>query len=629
MEFSILPYTHALDKAYYYPIVELSSEERMPVPEEEQPSIKLNPKQVGITLNPFAHPIQALQEKIREGASRVEFGFFGADKGNRQSFTPESIGKSEREQLRQLMDINEIKASTHATVATGSLAGFNPERGELSDDYRMRSLKEVAKAIDFASDVTHGGPVVVHLQEFARPITKVKGFRPYNMEGKEKEKEIIMTVDEETDKIQAFRRDEKIYEPEMEKVYNPLTGKEEERPKLENGKVKMRELRYDDVVRIEKEKNPNISEDVAFIKHLYESRLKELEAGAIRYSIDIKRFRDDLNNTRKVLKYYKKLKETLPAEKWEMMKQTVAKDSLGLIPPEVVDPVEYLEKKEREYAENLNYMEDYIDHYQREYARVKRQLYDEKGNLKIKPIEEAALKKTSDTIARAGLITFEKTRQKKHIKYPLFIAPEGIFPETYGSHPREIEKIITKSRDKMAEYLKQRGYSESQAKEIAKKHIRATIDAAHLNLWRKYFKPPKPGMKPEEVDKAFNRWLVSEVERLAEKGVVGHVHLSDNLGFDDEHLTIGQGNVPVKDFLKAIEKSGVKDVIVELGSFNPKTGLHDAWRFLGTPLYRVAKAPTFGMVSRAHYGYSRPPMYIVGAYAPSNEWKLWSEIPLE
>jgi cell division protein FtsW (lipid II flippase) len=28
-------------------------------------------------------------------------------------------------------------------------------------------------------------------------------------------------------------------------------------------------------------------------------------------------------------------------------------------------------------------------------------------------------------------------------------------------------------------------------------------------------------------------------------------------------------------------------------------------------------------------GYRAPPNYIVGGYAPSNEWKLWSEVPLE
>ncbi|MCD6464646.1 hypothetical protein J7L02_03955 [Candidatus Woesearchaeota archaeon] len=630
MQFNVLPYTNTFDKAYYYPVIDLTPEERLPVPEQEQKeTIHLTPKQVGVSLNPFAHPIQALQEKIREGASRVEFGFFGAGKGNAQQFTPEAIGKTEREMLRNLAEINEVKSSTHATVATGSLAGFDGQRGEFSDEMRMQSLKEIAKAIDFAADATHGGPVVVHLQEFPRPITKLKGFRPFGLEGKEKEKELIIVADKEKGKIQAVRRDIELYEPEMEKVYNPLTGEYEERPKFKNGQLVMKKLTYDDVMKIEREKDPNVHPDVAFLKHYYTSKMKELEAESLRYSEEIKRVRERLEKIRKALKYYQELKQKLPPEKWNIFKKVAQTDELGVLPPEVKDPVEYLKEKEKDYQSHLQHMEKYIEHYQEQLERMKSDIYDEKGNLKIVPVEEVALEKTSDTIARAALIALEKTRQKKHLKQPLFIAPENIFPETYGSHPEELEKIILASRKKMVEFLKQRGYSEAQAKELAKKHIKATLDVAHMNLWRKYFKPPSPNMKPEDVDKAFNKWFVKQVEKLAEKGIVGHVHLSDNFGFDDEHLSLGQGTVPLKDLIKALKKSGVKDMIVEVGSFNPRTGLHDAWRFLGTPLYRVAKPATFGMMSRAHYGYIQPPFYIVGAYAPSNEWKLWSEVPLE
>ena len=36
-----------------------------------------------------------------------------------------------------------------------------------------------------------------------------------------------------------------------------------------------------------------------------------------------------------------------------------------------------------------------------------------------------------------------------------------------------------------------------------------------------------------------------------------------------------------------------------------------------------------GQFHQAHFGYGAPSNYIVGAYAPSNEWKLWSEVPFE
>ena len=60
--------------------------------------------------------------------------------------------------------------------------------------------------------------------------------------------------------------------------------------------------------------------------------------------------------------------------------------------------------------------------------------------------------------------------------------------------------------------------------------------------------------------------MLDQAERLVNEGYVGHIHLTDNMGFDDEHLTPGQGNVPMKEFLRRMEKAGIKDIIVEPGS---------------------------------------------------------------
>ncbi len=37
----------------------------------------------------------------------------------------------------------------------------------------------------------------------------------------------------------------------------------------------------------------------------------------------------------------------------------------------------------------------------------------------------------------------------------------------------------------------------------------------------------------------------------------------------------------------------------------------------------------FSNIRMGHFGYAAPANYIVGAYAPSAEWKIWSEVPLE
>jgi hypothetical protein len=78
-----------------------------------------------------------------------------------------------------------------------------------------------------------------------------------------------------------------------------------------------------------------------------------------------------------------------------------------------------------------------------------------------------------------------------------------------------------------------------------------------------------------------------------------------------------------------LEKAGFKDFITEVGSFNANTILTDTLAELGSPVYALGRGISFGKVRNAHFGYAAPPNYIVGAYAPSNEFRLWSEVPLE
>lgn len=168
-------------------------------------------------------------------------------------------------------------------------------------------------------------------------------------------------------------------------------------------------------------------------------------------------------------------------------------------------------------------------------------------------------------------------------------------------------------------------------------------------MWRQHFNPGEvtnPEEKDprkrtykfkyktkEERDKAFDKWMLKEAEGLVKDGYIGHVHLSDNFGFDDEHLTPGQGNVPMKKFLKRMEKIGMKDMIIEPGSFNPKTSFTDTLALVGSPVYGVGRSvpwqPRFHQINHGHFGYNAPPMFTGGQYVPSNDWRPWSEIPLE
>ena len=122
--------------------------------------------------------------------------------------------------------------------------------------------------------------------------------------------------------------------------------------------------------------------------------------------------------------------------------------------------------------------------------------------------------------------------------------------------------------------------------------------------------------------------------------MVGNIHLADNYGYHDDHLAPGQGNSPIKEIISTIKKYGYdKAITVEPGAdastdLSDFHGLMKTWRFFGSPVYgmgfRGGGVPqTWSDVQYSFFGQNKPPYYIFGGYAPSNDWTLWSAVPLE
>src|SRR3989344_1318389 len=86
---------------------------------------------------------QGLKSNIFLGASTVELGFMGRGKGFRSQptgSTPESYGKDERQEMRELAKINEVTVTTHASPNIGALSGYNPQEGRFSPAARQDVL---------------------------------------------------------------------------------------------------------------------------------------------------------------------------------------------------------------------------------------------------------------------------------------------------------------------------------------------------------------------------------------------------------------------------------------------------------------------------------------------------------
>jgi hypothetical protein len=296
---------------------------------------------------------------------------------------------------------------------------------------------------------------------------------------------------------------------------------------------------------------------------------------------------------------------------------------------------DYIRREENEnieeaYARKIKSIENSMRHIHESSASADVQAREAEETIThIKSAEKYGLSKAADTIAKSAIYamdTYEKNKEKYGLIEPIYVAPENWSVKNYGSHPDEYRKVIKESRDRMVNLLMTtHNKSKKEAEELAKTHIKGTLDIGHLNNFREHYKTENG----EFDEKKFQKWMLDQAESLVKEGYVGHIHLSDNYGFDDEHLTPGQGNIPFKEFLGRMEKLGMKDMVVESGSYNVNTAMLDTLALVNSPVYGVGRRLRFGNVRDQHFGYNAPGFFIAGSYSPSNDWKPWTDIPLE
>jgi sugar phosphate isomerase/epimerase len=633
---------------------------------------ELGLKQMGTSANPFQNQVQALQAKIREGASKVELEFPGAGKGSSQSPTPESYGTRERLDMRELAKATDIQTSTHATFQRQGFSGFDPQRG-FSDEARYQSIKEIKKAIEFAAEATTGGAVVFHTGEWQRPIIETWGkgkdknapevaFRGFEEEDR---RAVFYMVDDRTGEfVSAIRKDKELFRPkyrtakdltpdrvgrfdskkggileaddymDINKDYIDETQQNRlfERVPVWDSEHTKFEVEKFDWKRIEQEtdkwnrKHPEkqLRPEQMFIQIEVENQILQAKGHSLFYA---QQYEDELYQStrlREASEFYNKLDKNIPeSDKWKLMTQRRGYEFTTPQPESIPDQL----------RRELKQIQDRMRHTHEASAAADAQASEREEQLKrVKPIDEYGIIKSTEGIARAGMYAWEQTElHKKDLKNPIYVAPENWQAQMYGGHPDELITLVKGARERLAnELVESRGKDAEEAKKLAAQHIKSTIDIGHLNLWRQHF-VARPGENEESRNKRFNKWAIDKTKDMIKAGIVGHVHLADNFGWDDEHVTPGEGNAPIREFVQALESAGFKDFIVEPGSFNPLRALPDTLRNLGNPVYAAGTpfARPMGHFREANFGYAGPSLYIVGGYSPSNEWKLWSEVPME
>ncbi len=629
---------------------EVDDEGNFIVPDE---ALNFTPKEIGTTTNPMGNTMESLKAKIREGVSRLEFSFIGKRKGNSQQPTPESYGAREREDIRELLKINEMKTSTHASVHSESLAGFT-ERG-FNEEARSQVINEIKKAIHFAGEATKGGAIVFHMQEWQRPLSHLQDKSGAKFEGyaEEDKDAVLFAVDNRTgDLVSTISKNREVYRPvyltakdmgksgQKDEFGNVLRDDDwldvrgnkiskdasPERlfnrvPKFNPDKTnfEVQKLKWDDLIKETEEWNKNNPSQQRTPEEMFailevENRVLQAKGNSLFHAQqyeETKRSRDELLEEYNM---YKELEKITPEnERWKLKSKFLGKYRTR----EEDTPDDFYNRLIRDQENRMRHIHE---------ASASADVMAKQAEETISHIESAkkyGLKRTADTIAKSAIYameTYNRNKDKYGLEDPIYVAPENWDPKMFGSHPEEYMEIIKNSRNRMVDLLKMQGKDDSEAKKLAETHIKGTLDIGHLNLFREHYKGDP---------KDFEKWMISQAKKLVKEGYVSHIHLTDNFGFDDEHLTPGQGNVPMKEFLKEMEKLGINDLIVEPGSYNPNSAMYDTLSMVNSPVYGINRRMRFKNVRDAQFGYNAPAFFIAGAYVPSNDWRPWSDIPLE
>ncbi len=225
-------------------------------------------------------------------------------------------------------------------------------------------------------------------------------------------------------------------------------------------------------------------------------------------------------------------------------------------------------------------------------------------------VEKFAIDKSADTFANIALHAVNEYKDKAPT-----INVENLFPGMAFSHGEELDNLIKTSRKKFVERATAQGVSQSKAEEQAEKVIGVTLDVGHLNIAK------KKGFKDKD--------LLKEMEQIAKH--VKHVHLTDNFGYSDSHLSPGMGNVPIKEILERLEKEGYEGKkIVEAGGLVQhfgKSPLPYMLEAFGSPIYQGG--PQWNQAIGLYQSYSGG----FGQMLPSINYETfgagWSNLPAE
>lgn len=550
----------------------------------------------------FKNILQNVQAAIRGGTGNLQIVFqtpIESAIGGR----PKAYGEEVRQAIREVALANEV-AITGMEMPTSltNMSGWDVQRGVVDEEKRQRDLDEVKEMVRFAAEVAQGGGVDIVSWEYDRPIHRAEWFTPGSAEEKafkrlaeeEAKKEEIRFVDQRSGQVVPIPIREGIPMFIKRDTFEPIPFDEE--PEL---------WRYDDFKALAEKEGTTVHEEIK--KHFlqeqigiakaqegfYRERLFDAEERikALQKKLEKEKDPDQIKELNRIIKYFDDVKTT---------------------------SVEGIKEQKRIQMQNQQRIENWM------------------------PMNQFVLDKSQQSYAEAGIAAMQMQDRlgPKHIKKDLYVGPEIGWPQYYGSHPKEFVEVIRGARKVMEDKLvKEMGFSRSQAKEEARRHIKGTFDTSHMGMWLQNFHPELPW---DERIKKFKKWYKEQIEELAEinkkEQIIGAIQAVDSAGAAHGHLPPGQGILPVKEAIEILrEKGGFTGYVVSEGHEEEKFGegriLLKSWQHFNAPISSAygpgVPVRRWGEVQYGYFGRTYSPLFMFGSYAPSNEFRLWSEVPLE
>lgn len=628
--------------------------------------------------------LNSLLASIRQGSGKVQLAV-QTPVDQQVGGGVSSWGKDMRQALKEVIKVSGVdwQGLEMPTNSMSNVSGFDPRQGGFNEQKRNSDLRHIKDAIQFAAEIGVGGGVDIWSQEYSRSIHDANFSdkdKFVDFEGFEEDRDAVMTlVDKRTGKVQQFSAQQvpQIAVPEWETATsnyvdrngvmvengdyidaegNKITPDASDPhfliervpkwdPKTNSFKTKtMSWTQFKEYAQKRNKEEFRKQEDYLtpqewFYRVQLEEQYASQRAQSMQFSQQYEKQSIELKDALKQRDEIKRIEEGKSEEELYAM---------GLIVPKQSIAGGY-QKKSEQLDEHINQMKHSLKYSREISSRADSQAASVLENIdNITTIDKYGKQKTFDSYADLGIYALEQTKQHAVAK-PIHVGPELGWPQGYGGHTDEFIEIIKESRNTMVEKMKhdphyRSKYTDKQMQELAKKHIGGMLDTSHLSMWYNHFPKDKNNPNESEADrlKRFNKWYLEQMDKLAESGTVAAVQAVNSATGDHRHLPVDQGIFPVVDALKRLREKGFDGEIVSEGheedNLEPGRIQYSLWNAFGAS---TGSAGHFGGVQGGNSfgniysgnggaaGYRAPPNYIIGAYNPSNDWKLWSETPLE